>query len=67
MNSNLGIPGIAELIGVTVGSVKLMKARGNLPDPDVIVDGVPRLWSKATIVEWDSQRPKRYDNRKKQQ
>jgi hypothetical protein len=65
MNNDLiGIAGVAHLIGLTPGTVKVMRARGDLPEPDVVVDGRTKLWEKSTIVEWDSQRVKRYDNRK---
>ena len=65
MNNNLiGITGIADLIGLTPGTVKLMKAQGKLPEPDLVVNGWTRLWKESTIVEWDRERLKRYDNRK---
>lgn len=62
-NNLIGLPGIANLIGLTHGSVKQLSTHGKLPVPDVIVDG-RRLWKESTIVEWDKTRPKRYDNRK---
>ena len=64
MNNLIGIAGVAALIGLTPGTVKVMRAHGDLPDPDVVVDGRTILWREATIVEWDQARPKRYDNRK---
>ncbi len=67
MNNDLiGIAGIAALIGLTPGTVKLYKAQGKLPEPDLVVDGWARLWKESTIVEWDEARLKRYDNRKRQ-
>ncbi len=67
MNNNLiGLAGIAKLIGLTPGTVKLMKNQGKLPEPDVIVDGRGKGWKEATIIEWDKNRDKRYDNRKRQ-
>ncbi len=65
-NDLLGIAGIARLIGLTPGTVKLMRAQGKLPEPDVVVDGRTILWRESTIVEWDATRTKRYDNRKRQ-
>ncbi len=66
MNNDLiGITGIADLIGLTAGTVKLMKSQGKLPEPDLVVNGWTRLWKESTIVEWDQQREKRYDNRKR--
>ncbi len=65
MNNDLiGLAGIAKLIGLTPGTVKLYKAQGKLPEPDVIVDGHGKGWKEATIIEWDRHRLKRYDNRK---
>ncbi len=65
MNNNLiGIAGIARLIGLTPGTVKLMRAQGKLPAPDEVVDGRTILWRSSTILEWDETRTKRYDNRK---
>ncbi len=67
MNNNLiGLAGIADLIGLTPGTVKLYKAQGRLPEPDLFVDGWAKLWKESTIIEWDRDRPKRYDNRKRQ-
>ncbi len=67
MSSELiGIAGVANLIGLTPGTVKVMRAKGDLPDPDVVVDGRTILWKEATIIEWDRARVKRYDNRKQQ-
>ena len=65
-NNLIGIAGIAHLIGLTPGTVKVMRAHGDLPDPDVVVDGRTILWKEATIIEWDRLRTKRYDNRKQQ-
>ncbi len=62
----IGISGIAATIGLTPGTVKVMRAKGDLPEPDVVVDGRTILWREATIVEWDRLRTKRYDNRKRQ-
>ncbi len=65
-NALIGIAGVANLIGLTPGTVKVMRAHGDLPEPDVVVDGRTILWREATIVEWDRVRTKRYDNRKRQ-
>ena len=65
-NNLIGVAGVAYLIGLTPGTVKVMRARGDLPKPDVVVDGRTKLWEKSTILEWDKQRVKRYDNRKRQ-
>lgn len=64
-NNLIGIAGIAKLIGLTPGTVKVMRARGDLPEPDVVVDGRTKLWWESTILAWDDARPKRYDNRKR--
>jgi len=65
MNNNLhGIAGVARLIGLTPGTVKVMRAHGKLPEPDVVVDSRTKLWKESTILEWDRKRLKRYDNRK---
>ncbi len=67
MNNDLiNLAGIAKLIGLTFGTVKLMKTQGKLPEPDLDVKGWTRVWKKSTILEWDRDRPKRYDNRKRQ-
>ena len=68
-NDLIGIKGLAALIGLTHGTAKLMLNRGRLPEPDVIVDGLfgergTKLWKESTIIEWDRERLKRYDNRK---
>lgn len=63
-NNLIGIAGVAALIGLTPGTVKVMRVQGKLPEPDVVVDGRTKLWEKSTIIEWDLQRVKRYDNRK---
>ncbi len=65
-NDLINLAGIADLIGLTYGTVKLMKAQGKLPEPDLVVNGWTRLWKESTIVEWDRVRLKRYDNRKRQ-
>ncbi len=68
MNNNLiNLAGVADLIGLTFGTVKLMKNQGKLPEPDLDVKGWTRVWKESTILEWDRVRPKRYDNRKQQQ
>ena len=64
MNNNLvGIPGIAKLTGLTPGTVKGYRTAGKLPPPDVTL-GPTKRWKKSTIIEWNEQRTKRYDNRK---
>lgn len=64
MNNNLCmIAGVADLIGLTPGTVKLYLTKGKLPEPDVAVGHV-KLWKESTIIEWDRERLKRYDNRK---
>ena len=64
MNNNLvGIEGIAKLIDLTVGTVAQMRTHGKLPPPDVTL-GRTKRWQESTILEWDRERTKRYDNRK---
>ena len=64
MNNNLvGIPGLAKLTGLTVGTVAQMRTHGKLPPPDVTL-GRTKRWKESTIIEWNEQRTKRYDNRK---
>ena len=64
MNNNLvGFEGIAKLTGLTVGTVKGYRTAGKLPPPDVTL-GPTKRWKESTILEWDRERTKRYDNRK---
>ena len=64
MNNNLvGIEGIAKLTGLTPGTVRQMRTHGKLPPPDVTL-GRTKRWKESTIIEWDRERTKRYDNRK---
>jgi len=44
----IGIRGISDLIGLTLGSTYGMSTAGKLPEPDEILDG-KRLWLVSTI------------------
>jgi hypothetical protein len=54
---------VADLIGVTLETIKMHRKNGTMPDPDHVY-GVTPLWKPATIRAWDNTRNKRYDNRK---
>ena len=62
-NDLLDIPAIADLIGLVPGSVEQMRTHGKLPVPDVTL-GRTKRWKESTILGWDRERTKRYDNRK---
>ena len=56
----LGVGEVAERIGRTKGTVYVMKSKGKLPPPDLVVNGgATNLWLDSTIDEWN-------DNRRKQ-
>ena len=56
----LGVYEIAEKVGLTVGTVRVMSATGKLPEPDQFVnDGNTKLWKESTIDRWDKTRPRR--------
>ena len=48
----LGTKGLAELFGVGLSTPRQWKARGQLPEPDFVLDGTHNVWSKQTIGEW---------------
>lgn len=49
---------VAELMGLGIETIKTHRARGNMPDPDYIVDSKP-LWRRDTIERWIASRRKR--------
>jgi hypothetical protein len=49
---------IAAMLGVEVDSVKALRKRGRMPEPDeVLATGVP-TWHRSTIEVWATNRPK---------
>ncbi len=42
---------VAELMGLSVETIKTHRAHGAMPDPDYIVDQKP-LWRRDTIDQW---------------
>ena len=57
MGDLVGLQTIAEMTGLTRGTVYWMRGTGRLPDPDEVIDGKP-LWRRLTIEVWDSGRRK---------
>lgn len=54
----LDTEGVARMLGIAHESVTRYRARGDLPEPDVMLGRSPG-WYAATIVEWQAQRPGR--------
>jgi predicted DNA-binding transcriptional regulator AlpA len=50
--------GVANLLGIAVGSVARYRTRGTLPPPDVMLGRSPG-WRPATILVWQATRPGR--------
>lgn len=48
---------VAELMGLGIETIKTHRARGNMPDPDYVIDDKP-LWRKETIDQWIATRRK---------
>ena len=48
---------VAELMGLGIETIKTHRARGNMPEPDVIIDDKP-LWRRETIDQWIATRKK---------
>jgi predicted DNA-binding transcriptional regulator AlpA len=42
---------VAELMGLGIETIKTHRARGNMPDPDYVIDDKP-LWRRETIDQW---------------
>ena len=56
----LGVAEIAVRIGLKPSTVRVMSSRGQLPEPDILVnDGNTKLWLLKTIDDWDETRGKR--------
>lgn len=56
----LALRDVARLIGVTRGTAASYKAKGMLPEPDVVIgldDRAVAGWRKETIVKWNEGRP----------
>jgi len=49
--SLLGQTELAQLFGVTSGTIRQWKFRNKLPDPTEIISGTP-CWSRFTIEQW---------------
>lgn len=54
----LDIAGVAEVLGVSPGTVRGYRHRGYLPDEDGVAGGSP-WWYRGTITAWDARRPGR--------
>jgi len=48
---------VAELMGLGIETIKTHRARGNMPEPDLVIDDKP-LWRRATIEHWMATRKK---------
>jgi predicted DNA-binding transcriptional regulator AlpA len=48
---------VAELMGLGIETIKTHRARGNMPDPDYVIDDKP-LWRRETIEQWIATRRK---------
>ena len=46
---------VAELMGLNVETIKYHRGRGEMPNPDYVVDQKP-LWRRETINEWIARR-----------
>ena len=58
----LSLSGLADRIGVRVGTIQRYSRDGRLPAPDVLVGDGPRAvrgWSEATVDAWQEARPGR--------
>lgn len=56
----LALRDVARLISVTKGTAASYKAKGMLPEPDVVIGLDERSvagWRKETIVTWNEGRP----------
>lgn len=42
---------IADLTGITAGTLRVWRARGKLPTPDYVVGEWP-AWNEATVRDW---------------
>lgn len=56
MGDILDMRGVAEVLGVSPGTVRGYRARGYLPDEDGVAGGSP-WWHRATIEAWVKRRP----------
>ena len=48
----IGTRGIADLFGVAPNTPRVWRARGKLPEPTEIIDGIHEVWSRAVIESW---------------
>ena len=48
---------VADLMGLSVETIKSHRAAGGMPDPDYVVDQKP-LWRRETIDQWIARRAK---------
>ncbi|WP_235931766.1 MULTISPECIES: transcriptional regulator [Actinomyces] len=58
----LGLSGLAERIGIRMGTAQRYSREGRLPTPDVIVGDKPhavRGWLPETVDAWQANRPGR--------
>lgn len=51
----LGYRDVAELVGISEGTLRNYRRRGYMPAPDVMLADRPR-WREATIVAWQRAR-----------
>jgi len=57
MNVLLSRRDVADLMGLSVETIKSHRAGGAMPDPDYVVDQKP-LWRRETIEGWIARRAK---------
>jgi predicted DNA-binding transcriptional regulator AlpA len=57
MNVLLSRRDVADLMGLSVETIKSHRAGGAMPDPDYVVDQKP-LWRRDTIDGWIARRAK---------
>jgi predicted DNA-binding transcriptional regulator AlpA len=55
MNVLLSRRDVADLMGLSVETIKTHRADGAMPDPDYVVDQKP-LWRRETIDGWIARR-----------
>ena len=51
----VGIAEIAEMAGLTRANVRMMRSRGQLPEPSVVLAMGP-VWKRSTIEKWIEKR-----------
>jgi predicted DNA-binding transcriptional regulator AlpA len=63
----LDMAGIADLLGIDVATIRSLRSKGYLPEPDLMVARSP-AWKRSTVEKWAAARPgqgSRTDLRKK--